>query len=117
MPATQVVPWLRRCNAEAESERWRVRESDFLELMRTIRAQGFATTAGDVTPGMGAIALTFTSPMSRTPLAVGVGGPIAQMEAEREAIVEALHAFAAGDDEASASKGQDAADNEPQAAA
>lgn len=100
MPATEVVSWVRRCNAEAESERWRVRESEFLEMMRAIRAQGFAMTAGDVTPGMSAIAMTFTSPMSRTPLAVGVGGAIARIKADQDAIVEALHAFVAGNTEA-----------------
>jgi DNA-binding IclR family transcriptional regulator len=94
-PTADILSWVRRCNAEAESERWRVRERDFLELMQTVRAQGFATTAGDVTPGLGAIATTFKSPMSRTPLAVGVGGPTAQIVAGREVIIEALRAFVA----------------------
>ena len=97
MPAAELVSWVRRCNAEAQSDRWRVREGEFLELVRRVRAQGYATTAGDVTPGMGAIAITFTSPMSRTPLAVGVGGPLEQIQPKQDTILEALHSFAASD--------------------
>jgi len=105
LPTAEVVSWVRRCNAEAVSDRWRVREGDFLKLMRAVRAQGFATTAGDVTEGLGAIAVTFSSPMSRTPLAVGVGGPTAKIEADRDLIIKALRDFVAGDVETASEAG------------
>jgi IclR family KDG regulon transcriptional repressor len=93
LPDNEVMSWARRCNAEAESDRWRVNANDFLALIRDVRAKGYAMTCGDVTPGMAAIATTFTSPLSRSPLAIGVGGPIAKIHADEASIVEALRAF------------------------
>jgi DNA-binding IclR family transcriptional regulator len=92
-PDAEVAAWVRRCNVEATEERFKVRESDFLQLMRQVRADGYATTEGDVTPGLGAIAVPFTSPMGGAPLALGVGGPIASIRPRRAMILEALGEF------------------------
>ena len=92
-PDAEVLAWTRRCNVEAVEERFKVRESEFLDLVRRVRRDGFATTEGDVTPGLGAIAIPFTSPMGGAPLALGVGGPIARVRRKRQTILRALAAF------------------------
>ena len=91
-----ILGWVRRCNAEAEEDRFRVRESTFMKLVCQIRAQGFATTEGDVTPGLGAFAATFNSPMGGTKLAVGVGGPIQRIREKRALILDSLMQFKLG---------------------
>lgn len=94
-PDAEIITWVRRCNVEAREERFKVRDADFMALMQQVRADGFASTAGDVTPGLGAMAVAIPSPMGSAPLAVGVGGPIARMRRKRETIIEALREFAA----------------------
>ncbi len=92
-PDAEVVTWARRCNAEATEARFVVRETEFLALIRRAREDGYATTEGDVTPGLGAIAAPMPSPMAGSPLALGVGGPIARIRQKRPLILEALRAF------------------------
>jgi DNA-binding IclR family transcriptional regulator len=94
-PDPEIMAWVRRCNVEAQEDRFKVRESDFLQLMQQVREDGFATTEGDVTPGLGAIAMPFTSPMGGAPLALGVGGPIARIRRKRRTILEGLQGFIA----------------------
>ena len=92
-PDAEVLTWVRRCNAEATEDRFRVRETGFLDLMRQVRRDGFASTRGEVTPGLGAVAVAFTSPMGATPLALGVGGPIGRVADKRPMILRALADF------------------------
>ena len=92
-PDVEVLAWARRCNAEATEERFRVRETDFIQLIRQVRADGYAWTEGDVTPGLAAIAMPIASPMGQTPLALGAGGPIASVLSNRTMILEALADF------------------------
>jgi IclR family transcriptional regulator, KDG regulon repressor len=92
-PDAEVLAWARRCNVEAVEDRFKVREADFLKLIRQVRADGYAMTEGDVTPGLSAIAVPLTSPMGGTPLALGVGGPITRVRAKHGLILEALAAF------------------------
>jgi IclR family KDG regulon transcriptional repressor len=94
-PDAEVVAWARRCNVEATEERFKVRETDFLGLIRRVRQDGHAMTEGDVTPGLSAVAVPFTSPMGGTPLALGVGGPIPRIRLKKPAILEALADFVA----------------------
>lgn len=91
----EVMTWARRCNVETADERLKVREADFKRMIQKVRSDGFATTAGDVTPGLGAIAVPLTSPMGETPLALAVGGTIERMTEKRDLILEALFAFKA----------------------
>jgi DNA-binding IclR family transcriptional regulator len=90
---TDVLAWARRCNAEAEEERLKVREADFLKLIGDVRKNGYAWTEGEVTPGMGAIAISFNAPMDGMPMAVGIGGPIPRMREKRDDILQALACF------------------------
>ena len=94
-PDAEVRSWVRRCNAEAIEARFRVNETAFLSLIDGVRERGWAETDGDVTPGLGAIAMTFASPMGTAPLAVGAGGPSARVASQREAICQALRRFRA----------------------
>jgi DNA-binding IclR family transcriptional regulator len=84
---------VRRCNAEAVDSRFRVNETKFMALIEAVRARGWAETAGDVTPGLGAIAITFNSPMGNAPLAVGCGGPTDQLLTRRDEVLAALSRF------------------------
>ena len=93
MPDEEALRWVRRCNAEASHERELVRESDYLALLRKFREQGYAETCGDVTPGLGAVAMTFNSPMGNTPLAVGAGGPSDLVRERLGTVIEELHRF------------------------
>jgi DNA-binding IclR family transcriptional regulator len=93
-PTTEIRTWVRRCNAESPSDRFRVREAPFLELIAQVRADGFAATDGDVVPGFGAIAVPFSSPLHGAPLAVGVGGAIGPIRSKQRVIVAALTQFA-----------------------
>ena len=92
-PDAEVLAWARRCNVEATEDRFKVRESEFLDLIRRVRGDGFATTEGDVTPGLGAIAVPLISPMGGASLALGVGGPIVRIRRKRATILQALAAF------------------------
>lgn len=94
-PDAEILTWVRRCNAEAEEDRFRTPEPEFLALMAQVRRNGYAETAGDVTPGLGAIAVTIRSPMGQMPLAVGVGGPIAQVAVKKSIILDELREFQA----------------------
>ncbi len=92
-PDDEVLRWVRRCNAEATEERFKVRETEFIARIHAWRTQGFAETAGDVTPGSGAFALCVQSPMGTAPLAVGIGGPLERIMPKRDELVSALLEF------------------------
>lgn len=94
-PDAEVIAWVRRSNAEATEARFKVHEGEFMQLIARARADGYASTAGDVTPGLGAIAMAIPSPMGQAPIALGVGGPVGRLRRKREAIVAAMREFAA----------------------
>lgn len=92
-PDAEVIKLVRRCNAETREERFKVQERPYLDLIHAVRQRGYAMTAGDVTAGIGAIAITIPPPMGTIPLAVAVGGPIDQLQANEQRIVSELAAF------------------------
>lgn len=83
----------RRCNAEVDAERLRIRPSRLLEIIRRARETGFAETAGDMTPNRAVIAMNIPNPSGKLPMAVGVGSNIADIDARRGEIQEALREF------------------------
>jgi len=95
-PDAEIASWVKRCNAEAEEERFKVKLPAFMKLIGEVRARGYGETAGDQTPDLGAFAMTFPSPLGHVALAVGSGGPIQRMQRKRELIVGALREFVAG---------------------
>jgi DNA-binding IclR family transcriptional regulator len=81
---------VRRCNAEVLSDHLRIPEANFRAIIDTVRANGFAETRGDMTPGYGAIAVIAPAPTGSIPMAICVGGPIERIEAKRTLIIDAL---------------------------
>jgi IclR family transcriptional regulator, KDG regulon repressor len=82
--------WIRRCNAEATDPRFRVREAPYLDLIAADRSKGYAETAGDISPGFGAIAVAVPSPLGGTPLAIGAGARVERIAHKRDTIVFGL---------------------------
>ncbi len=89
----EIAAWVRRCNAEATEDRFRVKLREFMKIIEKIRRDGYAETDGDQTPGLGAYAMVFPSPIGDAPLAVGAGGPMRVVSKRREAILDALKQF------------------------
>ncbi len=92
-PDSEIAGWVKRCNAEADDDRFRVKLPAFMKLIAEVRARGYGETAGDQTPGLGAFAMAFPSPLGNVPLAVGTGGPIQRIARKRELMINALREF------------------------
>lgn len=88
----EIALFVRRCNAEFDRH-LQVNPSEFMALIDRIRRDGYAETAGDMTPGRGVIAVSIPTPLGNVPMAVGVGAPIERMRAKRDLILEALDRF------------------------
>lgn len=91
-PDQEVVGLVRRSNAEAAADRLKVSESRFLSLHELCRKRGFAETAGDFVPGLGAIAVSIETPTGASPLAISFGGAVEQVHRNRRRILSALQA-------------------------
>jgi DNA-binding IclR family transcriptional regulator len=89
----EVEAIVRRCNSEVTEDRLRVKPQEFMQLIAEIREQGFAKTAGDMTPGRSVIAVSIVGPFSRLPLAVGVGGLTDRIKGSEDEIITALREF------------------------
>lgn len=94
-PDAEIEAIVRRCNAEVEEERLRVRPAAFMEEIAGIRAQGYARTSGDMTPGRAVIAISIPGPIGKMPMAVGVGGEIDRIAEKEAEILAALADFRA----------------------
>jgi DNA-binding IclR family transcriptional regulator len=79
---------VRRNNADVAEPRLRVREASFLETIALVRAQGYAETRGNMTPGAAVIAVAITA--FGHDMAIGVGGPIERIDASRPSILRLL---------------------------
>jgi DNA-binding IclR family transcriptional regulator len=89
-PDMEIAMLVRRCNAEVLSDHLRVPEAGFRGIIDNVRANGFAETRGDMTPGYGAIAVIAPAPTGSIPMAICVGGPIERIDAKRALIIDAL---------------------------
>lgn len=90
---SEIADWVKRCNAEAPDERFKVKLPQFMRLIGETRVRGYGETAGDQTPGLGALAMTFPSPLGQVALAVGAGGPIQRVQKKKKLILAALGEF------------------------
>lgn len=90
---TEIANWVRRCNAEATEDRFKVKLSEYLALIAQDRARGYSMTNGEIRPGLSAIAMTIPSPIDGAPLVVGVSAPVERMREKQDIILEALNAF------------------------
>lgn len=86
---------VRHCNAEFADERLQVRPSHMLSMVQRVRELGYSETAGDMTAGRSVIAMPFFAGSDRTPMAIGVGGTIANISMKRDIILSALGEFCA----------------------
>jgi IclR family KDG regulon transcriptional repressor len=89
-PDAEVRMWVRRSNAEAGAQQFRVNESQMLRLVDEVRRRGFAETAGTQSPNLGGLAVALSSPLDATPLAVSVSLPIERIAAKRSIILQGL---------------------------
>lgn len=92
---SEIIGWVRRCNAEATEDRFIVQEAAFMQIIARVRQDGYAETRGEVTPGLGAIAVHIPSPIGHMPLAIGCGGAIQRLQARRDPTIAALVDFQA----------------------
>jgi DNA-binding IclR family transcriptional regulator len=105
-PDDEIAVWVKRCNAEATEDRFKVRLADYMKVMDADRERGYSMTAGEIQPGVSAIATTISSPMGGTPLAIGLSAPIDQMQTKKGLILEALQEFKEGFDALPLSSGR-----------
>lgn len=94
-PDSEISALVRRCNAEVNDDRFKVKRTDALRMIAEIRRDGYAktTNVSSRVQGVGAIAMTFQLPGSSTALAVGVGATIVDLERKKDMILESLREF------------------------
>ncbi|MGE3142450.1 MAG: IclR family transcriptional regulator [Hyphomonadaceae bacterium] len=92
-PDKEIIAWVRRCNAQAQTAAERVAEPAFMAAIENIRRVGFAETRGDQTPNVGAVAVAMPSPIHTGPLGVFVTMPLERLMKKRDTVVAALMAF------------------------
>lgn len=68
----------------------RVVYKELLAELEVCRARGYATTSGNVTPGVGTVGMLLPASDRHVPLAIAVGGPLEALEAEMPAWIETM---------------------------
>ncbi|WP_051236152.1 IclR family transcriptional regulator [Ottowia thiooxydans] len=86
----EVQQLLWRINAEEESSQ-RMPVNDLLKELDRIRQDGYACTEGTVNPEVGVLAIEMPTPPTQPPMALGIGGRIESLRAERERYLELLN--------------------------
>jgi IclR family KDG regulon transcriptional repressor len=76
----EVLQLVRRCNAEVASQKARVNESGFMDLLGQVRRQGYAETHGEVQTGRAGIAIPVASPIGGRPPSVAPAPSIAWLK-------------------------------------
>jgi DNA-binding IclR family transcriptional regulator len=94
-PDTEILALVRRCNADMDDPRLRVAPGEFMKIIERIRADGFARTFGDMTPGQSVIAVSLPPRVGKMPMVVAVGGPIERIEEKAALILSSLNRFRA----------------------
>lgn len=88
-PDREVRLLVRRNNAEADKVH-RVVEARFMEEIARVRRRGYAATRGNMTPGAAVIAMAVPAVDESPPLALGIGGTIERVDANRERLIATL---------------------------
>jgi DNA-binding IclR family transcriptional regulator len=83
-------PLIRRINSEQPDPAKWVKPAEFAEQLARVRAHGYAYTEAAATPGRGMIAVLLATPPHQPPLALGLGGPITRLRAQKPIFVRAL---------------------------
>ncbi len=81
---------VRRINAEETDFEKHVNLRDLLNEIEESRHRGYATSHGEVIPGVSVIAKPLRRIPSQPAMAIGVGAPLAWMEANEQAVVAVL---------------------------
>lgn len=81
---------LQRANAEERDPALRIRQSVFLADLRKSRARGWTESAGSMVPGQSVLAMPLPPLQDQPPLAIGLGGPLKDVEERRENLVRNL---------------------------
>ena len=81
---------LRRANAEESDAPRRISPAVFLAEMRVNRAAGWAESIGAIRAGLSVIAVPLPAVPDQPPLAIGLGGEQADVQARRDALLRAL---------------------------
>lgn len=85
---------VRRTQAEAERPHWRETAALAPEKIALCRERGYALSAGETSPGVGAVAVGVPDRSGVIRFAAGIGGPAERVEAKKDLLVETLRAFA-----------------------
>jgi DNA-binding IclR family transcriptional regulator len=84
---------VRRYNAEIrDADGIRFTERQTLEMVDKARRQGWCETANLIVEGAGSIATLLPLPRGQRPLAVGIGAPVARLQARHDVLQPALMA-------------------------
>jgi len=91
---------VRRYNAEfGAADSTRFSERQILEMVDTARRQGWCETANLIVEGAGSLATLLPLPQGQRPLAIGIGAPVARLQARHDvlqpALMEAVNEFSA----------------------
>ncbi|RKK02639.1 hypothetical protein EBE87_25970 [Pseudoroseomonas wenyumeiae] len=86
----EVTRILRRANAEERDPALRLRQNVFLADLRRSRARGWTESAGSMVPGQSVLAMPLPLLQDQPPLAIGLGGPLDDVEDHREVLVQNL---------------------------
>ncbi len=89
---------MRRANSEEPVAKYRVREAAFIAEIEQVRSQGYAETHGDMISGAAVIAQLMPRASGESPMAIGIGGPLERIEAEKEKILKVLSLHLGGAD-------------------
>ena len=85
----EVQHLLWRINAEEEASN-RLTVRDLLHELDLIRVHGYAFTLGTVNPHTGVIAVQLPTPPGHPPMALGIGGPVQDMEERKDELLHLL---------------------------
>ncbi|MBC9175897.1 IclR family transcriptional regulator [Pseudoroseomonas ludipueritiae] len=86
----EITRILRRANAEEPDPALRFRQGAFLADLRRSRARGWTESAGSMVPGQSVLAMPLPPLQDQPPLAIGLGGPLEDVESHREDLVRSL---------------------------
>ncbi len=90
-PEREIALLLRRANA-LEKERLNRLEFDaVIEELQAVRRQGYSVSLGTAQTGAAALAILLPVPRDKKPLTLSIGGPIPEVQAKKQRLVDVLH--------------------------
>jgi len=99
MPNVDIRKIVRRVNSEEPVAKYRVKEAAFVAEIDEIRSQGYAETHGDMISGASVVARLMPRASGEAPMAIGIGGPLDRIEAEKEKMLDVLSLYLGPADE------------------